>query len=180
MDNNKQRYVFAVFPEEGQNFWDANPELLNLNPYNQLFKKEGKRRSGRIMSAIWLCYDPKSKANLTNRDEKEILADIAENYLNEKKFPWKDYKNIITSFKEDCKTKLEKELEYWESELVERRIYQKSLPWDTERKEKDEMLKTQKTLFNDYLNIKKELDSERKEQHYHGGTHKSLLERQQS
>lgn len=177
----KDRYVFAVRPEEGQNFWDANPEMQYLSPYAAFLKKHGKRKTNKVMTAIWMAFDPKSVAqNSGNREEKEIMDDIAENYLGDKKFPWKDYSEIIKAFKEDCRTKIEKELDYWEIELKTRREYQRELPWDTERKEKDEMLKTQKTLFNDYIAVKKELDRERAEKKYYAGTHKSLLERQQS
>lgn len=181
MKNAKEvdRYVFAVYPDNGQNFWDANEELTYLSPYAKFLKKEGKRRSGRIMCAIWMCFDPKSRAQQSGeRDEEEIMQDIATNFLNDKKFDWSQYKNIITAYKKDCRTKIEKELAYWEMELSTRRVYQRSLPWETERKEKDEMLKTQKTLFQDYLDVLKDVEKERSEKRYYGGTHKSLLEKQ--
>lgn len=174
------RYVFAVKPEEGQNFWDANPELEYMEPYAAFKKKEGKRRSGRIMTAIWMVYDPKSRAQQSSREEEEVLKDISTNFLNEKKFDWNEHRKVITAFKKDCKTKIEKELEYWEIELKTRRVYQRSLPWETERKEKDEMLRTQKQLFQDYLSVVAEVNKERAEGRLYGGTHKSLLERQQS
>lgn len=172
-------YHFAIKPETGENFWDANKQLTYFTPYAQFLKKEGKRRSGRIMTAIWMAYDPKSMAQQSGgREEKEILRDIASNFLNEKNFVWKKYKDIIDAYKMDCLTKIEKELVYWESELKSRRIYQKSLPWDTARKEKDEMLKTQKQLYKDYLEVVKEVKKERTENRYYGNTQKSLLEGQ--
>lgn len=175
----KGRYVFCTLPEEKQNFWEANPELLNLTPYAQFYKKEGKRRSGRIMTAIYMCFDPKSSAqNSGEREEEDIMVDIATHFLNDKKFDWSEFKTIINAYKLDCRTKIEKELDYWELELKTRRQYQRNLPWDTERKEKDEMLKTQKTLFQDMIDIRKELDKERNEKKFYAGTHKSLLERQ--
>lgn len=179
--NRKDVYVFAVKPDEGVNFWDANPDLEYLTPYAQFKKKEGKRRSGRIMEAIWMCFDPKSSAQQSGqREEDEIMTDIATHFLNDKKFPWGDYRNIIAAYKQDCRTKIEKEMFYWDIELKERREYQRSLPWETERKEKDEILKTQKSLYNDYLEVLKAVDQERSEKQMYGNTHKSLLERQQS
>jgi len=179
--NKVDRYVFAVKPEEGESFWDVNSELEYLSPYAQLIKDESKRRAGRIMTAIWLCFDPKSRVKQSGeRVESEIMQDVATNFLNEKNFEWAKYKNVIEAYKKDCRSKLEKELAYWEMELETRRVYQRSLPWETMRKEKDEMLKTQKTLFNDYLEVLKEVDKERSEKKYYAGTHKSLLEREQS
>lgn len=179
--NSIDRYVFAVLPEDGENFWDVNKELIYLQPYSEFLKKEGKRRSGRIMTAIWMCIDPKSRAQQSGgRDEEEIMSDIATNFLNEKNFNWSEFDRIITAYKKDCRTKVEKEMAYWEMELKTRRAYQRSLPWETQRKEKDEMLKTQKALFKDYLEVLKEVDQERSEKRYYAGTHKSLLERQQS
>lgn len=172
------RYVFAVEPEDGENFWDVNKELEYLNPYAEFKKKEGKRRSGRIMHAIWLCHDPKSRAQQSGRDEDAIQNDISENFLNDKNFPWKDYKHIVKAFKEDCRTKLEKEMYYWEMELETRRVYQRNLPWDTEAETKDKLLKSQKSLYNDYIEILKEVNKERSERQSFNGTHKSLLERQ--
>lgn len=181
VNEQKTRYVFAIMPDEGINFWDANKELEYLSPYAQFKKKEGKRRSGRIMTAIWMCFDPKSRAQQSGeREEKEIQKDIATNFLNDKNFPWSDYKDIVKAFKKDVRTDLEKEMDYWKMELESRRVYQRSLPWDTQRKEKDEMLKTQKSLYNDYLEVMKEVNKERSEKRYYAGTHKSLLERQQS
>ncbi|MCO6500239.1 MAG: hypothetical protein J5I47_07675 [Vicingus serpentipes] len=174
--SNKARYVFAVCPEDNQNFWDINQELKYLSPYDELLQKEGKRRSSRIMTAIWMIYDPKSRAKQSGRDEEDVRNDIAKNFLNEKNFPWGKYKKIIDAFKEDCRTKLEKEMYYWEMELAARRVYQRELPWETERKEKDEMLKTQKILYNDYLEVLSKVEKERSENLFHG-THKSLLEK---
>lgn len=177
--NKVDRYVFAVEPKEGQNFWDANKELTYLTPYAQFLKKEGKRRSGRIMTAIWLVYDPKSSARQSGeREEEEVKQDIATHFLKEKKFEWGEVRDIITAYTKDCRTKMEKEMDYWEMELMTRRAYQRSLPWETQRKEKDEMLKTQKALFEDYLDVMKEVNKERAEKQFYAGTQKSLLEQQ--
>lgn len=179
MKKGKDRYVFCDFPDDGVNFWDANPELQYLTPYAEFKKKEGKRRSSRIMCAIWLIHDPKAKANQSgSRDLKEIVKDISTNYLNDKNFPWEDYRKIVEAYRQDCRTKAEKELDYWRTELEGRRVYQRSLPWDTERKTKDEMLSTQKKLFDDFLSVLKEVEKERKESTYHAGTRKSILEKQ--
>jgi hypothetical protein len=175
----KYKYVFAEKPEEGQNFWDVNDELANMTPYAQLLKKEGKRRGGRIMTAIWLVYDPKSRGSISGgRSEEELRLDIATNFLNEKKFDWGEYKDVIKAYKLDCKTKIERELDYWEIELMERREYIRQMDWEVHSKEKDNMLKNQKPLFKDYLEILKELDKERSEKRYYSGAHRSLLERQ--
>jgi hypothetical protein len=179
LEKQVDRYVFAVYPEKGENFWDVNKELEYLSPYAQFKKKEGKRRSGRIMEAIWLCFDPKATAQQSGeRSEEEIMSDIAENFLNDKKFPWAEYRTIITAYKKDCRSKIEKEMYYWEMELETRRVYQRSLPWETQREEKDKMLTTQDVLFKKYLDVLKEVDKERSEKKYHAGTQKSLLERQ--
>ena len=179
-DNNGrvEKYVFVVKPEDGQNFWDANKELEYLEPYASFKKKEGKRRSGRIMEAIWMCFDPKARAKQSGkRTEEDIKKDIAVNFLKDKNFPWSDYITVTTAYKQDCKSKLEKELDYWEMELAARSVYQRSLPWDTQRKEKDEMLKSQKPLYDAYLEIVEKMDKERSEKRYHAGTQKSLLEK---
>lgn len=179
----KNDVVNNVFVDEVQktdNFWEVNPSLLTLTPYAQFYKKLGKRRSSNVMKAVWMIYDPKSKAQLSGeRSEKDLQKDIATHLLNEPSFDWKDkeLKKVIAAYRLDCRTFVERELMFWENELRERSIYQRELPWDTERREKDEMLGTQKKLFEQYLDIKKEVDKERSERSFHGGTGKSLIEK---
>lgn len=177
--NAASRYHFTVYPEEGQNFWDANPGLLNLDPYPQFKKKQGTRRSSNLMKAIWQVYDPKAKGVIADRPVKDLQNDIATNFLNDPKFNWKDkdIRNVIEAYKQDCMTFMEKELKYWEMELRERRLYMAELPWDMEREEKDKMLSTQPKLWDEYMRYKKEVDKERQER-FHGGGTLSFLEKQ--
>ena len=182
MEDKNTRYSFVEEVREGLNFWDINQELQYWSPYNELIKEEGKRRSSRIMQAIYKIYDPKSSYQNSSKDrtEKQMQKDIAENYLNEKDFEWSKYKKLIQAYKKDSKTFLEKELEYWEIELLQRREYQRTLPWDTSAKEKDSLLVTQDKLFESYLKIKKQLEEERENSTTHGNTHRSLLEARKS
>ena len=147
----KKRYVFCVKPEDGQNFWDANEELQYLSPYAEFKEELGKRKSGRIMTAIWMIYDPKSRANQAgDRKREDVIKDISTNYLKDKNFPWDEYSKITGAFKRDCKTKLEHQLDDWEDQLIGRANYQKRLPWETESEKKDKLLATQSKLYEDF------------------------------
>lgn len=176
-DNENIRYQFMILPEEGENFWDINKELIYLEPYLKLIKEEGKNRSSDIMKAIYLCYDPKSPfQNTGGRTLEEIQNDIVNNFLEDPSFDWSQYSQLIEIYKKDSRTKLERELDYWEMQLRERREFIKELPWDDKPELKDNMLNKSKKLFEDYISVIEKVENERKTTKGHGNTRKSLLE----
>lgn len=176
--SSNKRYVFCNLPEDKTNFWDFNKELEYLSPYAEFKSKEGKRRSGRIMTAIYMVYDPKSKVQISgNRDIEKAKKDIASNFLKDPYFKWNEYNKIIKAYIKDCRTSLEQEFYDYEMELKERRDYIKQLPWDVDAEKKDKMLTAQPKLMDQYLELHSRLEQERSSSKLYGGTKKSLLER---
>lgn len=152
--------MFVNVQDKKSSFSSQNPELHLLKPYSDLYSKLGKNKYDKVMTAIYLVYDPKSISLKANRDENEARKDVAENFLKEPKFKWDDYRDVIKVYKEDCRSFLQKELMQWKQELDERKAYINGLSWETDAKQKDSMLLNQDKYFEKYLFIKAKVDEE--------------------
>src|SRR5574343_1713696 len=73
-------FLQAVNIEE--DFWNLNPEVKYINPFNKLYNhpiKEYVNYSSKIMWAIYMFSDPNSRFARMVEDEKR--QEISENYL---------------------------------------------------------------------------------------------------
>lgn len=169
--------LFVVVKDPNASFSEQNPEIHLIAPYSSLYEKEGKEQYDRIMMAIYLVYDPKSKLNATGRrSERDKRKDVVDNYLK-KSFPWTKYKKIVTKYQDDFRTFLEKKLENFKRELDEREQYMIELTWDEDSTKKDKMMLNHDQYMKKYLDIKKEVDAERSDISSRGGTKLSRTER---
>jgi len=160
-------FIIVENPDKPSEIWDLNPELNYMEPF-ATFKKTSRKNASRIMNAIWMIYDPKSKFRVGNKTEEDIIRDVNKNYLGNEDYDWTPYQEIIDSYKENCKTFLQKRLEEWERDLKERDEAIRDLKYSDkeQRKEKDEMLANRDILFNKYLEteakVKNEFDERRR------------------
>lgn len=166
---------FFVEIVEGKNFWDINPELKNIEPYGEMYRRLGKAESGRVMEAIYRVYDRKSKARIAGRNEEDIKGDIEKSFY--KGLKWDKHTKIIESYKKDCLSVLEKSLDEWEAQIKERDQYIKDLTYKEDAELKDKMMLRTKTILKEYLEVKAQVEKSEKHKTYHAGTRKSLLER---
>lgn len=171
-------YCLATRFDRSVNFFDENPDLMYFNPYRELIESEGFDKAGIIMDAIWMAYDPKSSANNSGeRKMEDVKNEIAHYFLRDDKFDWDKYSHIVEAYNLDCTTKFEKRLEYWYSQIESKEEYIKTLPWATNAELKDSLLKSNKQLFKDYLEVESLVNKERKEKRLRAGIHKSRVER---
>lgn len=118
---------FVTVYDFDEDFWLQNPELKYMEPFASFYKTDN---SSLIMKAIYLAYDFKSKFNRAGISIEESKKDIAENYIKDSKFEWGKYNDIISSYQERCKTKVQKALEIFEADVIGFQNYLSSLSWE--------------------------------------------------
>ena len=152
--------MFAKLENHQLSFSKENPGVHLLGPYDRLYKKLSVKQYDRVMTAIYLAYDPKSVGGKSNRSEEELRKDIAVNFLNEPDFDWNEFKDYINAYKQDSKTKLQIELYYLEQEILERRSYINQLTWESNATLKDKMLLNHDKYLEKYMELKQRVDEE--------------------
>lgn len=171
-------FIIVEDPEKEKEIWKLNPELNYMEPF-ATFKKTSRRNASKIMNAIWLIYDPKSKFRATDMTEAEIMQDVNKNYLGNEEYDWSPYTEIVEAYKKKCKTLLQRRLEDWRIDLEERDKSIRELKYSDpeERKEKDDMLSTRDLLYKKYLDTESLVKNETKELRMKAGYGLSKLER---
>ena len=112
-------FIVVEDPEKEKDIWKLNPELNYMEPF-ATFKKTSKKNASKIMNAIWLIYDPKSKFRATDMTDDQIIADVNKNYLGKEDYDWEPYMEIVTAYRQKCKTFLQRQLEEWKQDIEER------------------------------------------------------------
>lgn len=105
------------------NFWEINPIFKTIKIFRDLYdsdKSKKKDKSSQLMWAIALLIDPNEANVWKNVAENEKRQLIAEEYLEDKKFKWEDYQELLDVYEERCLTIAEKELVRFERKLVDR------------------------------------------------------------
>lgn len=172
MSNLKDIYCFARLPENPEDFWELNVELAYINPFYE-FKKQ--KDSAKIMTAIWMIYDPKSSLSNSSLGEEKLKEDIAKNFLNQK-IKWSDYKKYIDAYKDNCRTKIEKELDDLYLMIKERQEMASDLDWESDFEKKDKVILSGNQYYENYFALRAKLKEEREEQLAYGKYTPSRLE----
>lgn len=167
-------YCFCRRPADPKDFWKLNEEMSFLPEFAD-FKK--KKNSAKIMTAIYMIYDPKSQLNNGGVEERDSKKAISKNFLGDENFPWQDYGTIIRAYQKYSKTKIEKALDNWWQQLQERNEFlSEEMEWDEDPAAKDKMLLATDQHFEKFNTIKKTLADERFEALSYGNYTKSELE----
>lgn len=159
---------FVTLDDLDGDFWVQNPELKYIEPFAEFSKKED---SSSIMKAIYLAFDFKSKFNRAGIPEEEAKRDIAKNYLKIKDFQWGEYHELTDAYKDKCKTKVQKSLERFESDLLGFEHYMLGLSWQDENEApvKSELVKEVEKYFQKYKACEAIVKDEIREKRYKGG-----------
>lgn len=108
-----------------ENFWVANPMMLSVNIFKQVYDKDkskNKKSSSKLMWAIALLVDPNEANPWKNVGIHDKYKLIAEDFLEDKDFNWEhnEIQDLIEEYKERCLTIAEKQLIRFEKKLVQR------------------------------------------------------------
>ena len=166
-------YCFARKPKNPDDFWELNEELSYIEPFSNFVEEEN---SAKIMTGIYMLYDPKAAIQNSGQSPDDIKKDIAKNFFGDENFPWRNYAKYIRAYQRFCKTKIEKELDDWFYAIQERKQYMAEFAWDEDPELKEKMLLKNDQHFNKYLEIRSQLQEERVEMLMHGNYTPSMLE----
>lgn len=166
-------YYHVRFPAKPKDFWELNQEMSYVTPFAD-FKKT--KNSAKIMCAIYMIYDPKSQLNNSGLSQVEVKEDISVNFLGSKDFDWSKVSNIVRSYQQYCKTRIEKELDKWYLAIKERMQTADDLDWEDDFDIKEKIVSTHKKYIEDYNEVLASLKEERQEKLMYGDYTPSLLE----
>lgn len=79
-----------------KSFFSQNPELRYLTPVKDLIEKEGVKKAGRIMWAIYMVEDLNS--TLYHMPQEDKKAEVKNNYLKDPDFEWDEYSDLIAAY----------------------------------------------------------------------------------
>lgn len=169
-------------PDPHCNLWIEFPILGTITKFRVFREKVGDDiKSSNILKSIFYIWDVKSKYRKANMSEKEIEKEMKTNILKNGNFSWKKYVGIKVYFLDKNQSKIQKLFTETERHIRElNHFLSEEWVWSPETaKDKAAVMKQYKSLYEDYLNLKEQIDEE--EQAYEsgrGGYSKSLLERQ--
>ena len=115
--------VPEIFKGE-ENFWEWNPQyILIFKDFYDADKTKNRMRSSRIMWGIYFLVHPKS--DLYNLPNKKEL--ISKNYLKDENFKWETVDGEQDLFIHSILTQAERSLYNWDTYMMKRDAYLKSL-----------------------------------------------------
>lgn len=143
------------------------------------FKKKDKK-SDKVMMAIYLAYDAKSDFVRSGMEQAQILNDVTTNFIEDKKFKWEDYQEIIDAYIDICTSRVHKKLNFLFLEIEKISDAIKELVWDdpAEADLKTKLFTASKSLFQEFTQLQKDLNEEVSELLFEGDYSPSWLEQQ--
>lgn len=166
-------FIKEVNPES--NVYKDNPGLSFISFFKEFKDNHGEDKASKLISAAYYLLDRRSELLRSGMSPEEIAADLKDNLLEGDDIL--DYQELIDEYNERCKTKSQRLLEHWETELTARDVLLKGWRWTKEdAAEKDKLLKTSASLWQQYLKVKSEVEEEEKEGAVYGDKEMSLFE----
>lgn len=152
-----------VVEDPKDNIWTENPHLELVTEFKDFKDKEGTRKSSKILTAIYLIWDPKSNLRNAGMSDLEILEDVTNNYLSYKDFNWDDYGYIKDIYFEKCISKTEKLFLRIESDLDDfNNILEKYKFSKDNAADRAKLTKEYKALLLEYMDVKTRVQEEKK------------------
>lgn len=160
------------------NFWDSNPQLKIAEDFAVLYKSDkskGKEDSSKIMWAIALVYDPKSKYyNLPIKSRKQI---IARDYLGDESFNFDEYQQQVSFYTSLTISPARRHLVEWNNKLDEKTEFLVKTRYTGDTwKMIEEMLINNTKLYSELARISESLEKEGEEGVTRGGSSESASE----
>lgn len=158
-------------------FWEVNPEFMHTEPYRTFYKSsKEKARTSKVMWAIFLLCDINSPKIRLRKDERE--EDIKLYYLEDEKFDFNKYENLVQEYPKVVLTKIQRELKTWQDKIEERNKFIEKQNYNERTFEMlDKMLKESKAIWEAFGKIYKEYQTENIETRARGGREESFTEK---
>ena len=158
-------------------FCEVNPEFMHAEPYRTFYKSSReKTRTSKIMWAIFLLCDISSPKIRLRKDERE--EDIKLYYLEDEKFDFSKYEELIQQYPKVVLTKIQRELKTWQDKIEERNKFIEKQTYNERTFEMlDKMLKESKAIWEAFGKIYKEYQTENIETRARGGREESFTEK---
>lgn len=112
-----------------ENFWQTNPSFLSIKKFSHfhdLDTSKGKKKSSQIMWAIAFLLDPHQDNPWKNLNEHDKKLLIVEDYLQDKKFKWEEYQDVVNEYYERVLTLAEKDFYELQEKMHERKEFIKN------------------------------------------------------
>lgn len=160
-----------------EKFWEVNPEFQFVEPYREFYNKgKDSKKTSKIMWAIFLLCDTNSPKIRLRKDEREL--DIITYFLEEPKFDFNDYKQLVDEYPKVVLTKIQRELKSWQDKIEERNMFIEKQTYNERSFEMlDKMLKESKAIWEAFGKIYKEYQTENIETRARGGREESFAEK---
>ena len=159
-------------------FWDSNPQLKFMSPFNEVFVWKGKSPewTSKAMWAVYLLCDPSSKFARMPHDER--VKEIEKHFMKGKVFHYEKIKACIDKYPDLVLTLTQKDFKVWEELIHKRTEFLQDKEYSSDTYEMlDRMLKDTEGIFKRFLNIKAEMEKEEAEKTTRGGMKQSAAEK---
>jgi hypothetical protein len=143
-----------------KNFWDLNPEFLEMQTFAELEKSLGKRRSSNVMWCIYRVFHPDSVLHKRFDTLEDRIQEAHKTSCFEFVPDYTVYETLIKEFEKISVTPGKAFLDSWAKNLKEFDEYMDSITFKSNFKNKVDGLKERPNLLEQY---KKALESYKSE-----------------
>ena len=158
--------------------WEVNPSLELISEFIDFRKKEGKKKSGAILKAIYYVYDPNSDLRDSGMSEEKIKEEVTSSILSSyRTFDWDKYQDIVELYKKYNITKSGKLLIGYQEQIESLNRFLENWHWSkNDAKDKASVMKQYKELFADLAEVEANFKEEQRELELLAGYTKSRWE----
>src|ERR1035437_472182 len=164
-----------------RNFWEFNTQFKALEPFKSFYSEDKSKKKDISSIAMWaiaLCYDFDSQYfGIEEGQRKEMIG--IDLIGNKDFFDTDSIQKLAETYQTITDTAARRQMRVWHKKLDEKSTFMKSLPYDIKNwKIIDEMLKTNKELYDSYAKIEKMIMNESTDT-VEGGSEESMMEKNQ-
>ena len=157
-------------------FFEQNPELQYFHQVKALIKAVGKERASKLMWAIYLVEDPRSKFYRMEKESR--LKEVAQFYLEEPDFDWEgDIKEVLEAYPRLCLSKAQVMFKIWADKMDEAVAYLKQLNFEEDDTKIIRIMEKLGKMWDTFDKVKKKMVEEEQRDQLRGGAVKSFKER---
>lgn len=133
-----------------KNFWDINPELLDLSVFNKMYTDLGKRKSSNVMWCITKVYYPTSPIYTAFGTLEERIEEVHKTSCLEFVPNFEDYRDVILMFEKACIPTGLRFLMEWDRNLKELDVFLSEATFKSSFKDKAAGLKERPEFLRQY------------------------------
>ncbi len=161
--------------DPNESIWEINPHLELLSYIKEFKIKFGDKKSSIILTGIYLMYDPKSVLRNRGLTDEEIVEEVTNNYLTD--ITEEEVEEVKSFYLEKMLSKTEKLFLRYEKDITDLKQLLDNWGFSKENiKERSSATKEYKSLLEEYLKLKTQVEEEKKSTASRGNYKKSLLE----